>query len=73
MRILVTNDDGIFADGLRILVEELGKIAQVTVVAPDRERSARHRSYPAPANKSPTSGTFSVGGGRLLGRGDSGG
>jgi len=39
MRILVTNDDGIFADGLRILVEELSKIAQVIVVAPDREQS----------------------------------
>ena len=39
MKILVTNDDGVFADGLRILVEELSKIAQVIVVAPDRERS----------------------------------
>jgi 5'-nucleotidase len=39
MRILVTNDDGIFADGLRILVEALSKVAQVLVVAPDRERS----------------------------------
>ena len=39
MNILVTNDDGIFADGLRILVEELSKIAQVVVVAPDREQS----------------------------------
>jgi 5'-nucleotidase len=40
MRILVTNDDGIFADGLIILVKELKKIAQVVVVAPDRELSA---------------------------------
>ena len=39
MKILATNDDGVFADGLRILVEELSKIAQVVVVAPDRERS----------------------------------
>jgi len=39
MKILVTNDDGIFADGLRILVEELSKIAEVVVVAPDREQS----------------------------------
>jgi len=39
MKILVTNDDGVFADGLRILAEELSKIAQVIVVAPDRERS----------------------------------
>ncbi len=40
MKILVTNDDGIFADGLRALVEELRKIGRVTVVAPDREQSA---------------------------------
>jgi len=40
MRILVTNDDGIFADGLWTLVGELRNIAQVVVVAPDREMSA---------------------------------
>ncbi len=40
MRILVTNDDGIFADGLWVLVKELQNIAQVIVVAPDREQSA---------------------------------
>jgi 5'-nucleotidase len=40
MKILVTNDDGIFADGLWALVKELKKIAQVVVVAPDRELSA---------------------------------
>ncbi len=40
MRILVTNDDGIFAQGLWILVKELKSIAQVIVVAPDREQSA---------------------------------
>jgi len=39
MNILVTNDDGILADGLRVLVEELSKIARVVVVAPDREQS----------------------------------
>jgi len=39
MKILATNDDGISADGLWILVEELSKIAQVVVVAPDREQS----------------------------------
>jgi len=39
MKILVTNDDGIFADGLWILVKELSKIARVVVVAPDREQS----------------------------------
>jgi len=40
MKILVTNDDGIFAQGLWILVKELKSIAQVIVVAPDREQSA---------------------------------
>jgi len=40
MRILVTNDDGIFAPGLWVLVKELKNIAQVVVVAPDREQSA---------------------------------
>ncbi len=39
MKILATNDDGILADGLRVLVKELKKVAQVIVVAPDRERS----------------------------------
>ncbi|MCK4369241.1 MAG: 5'/3'-nucleotidase SurE [Dehalococcoidales bacterium] len=40
MKILVTNDDGIFADGLRALVRELKSIADIVVVAPDRELSA---------------------------------
>ncbi|OGO17135.1 MAG: 5'/3'-nucleotidase SurE [Chloroflexi bacterium RBG_16_50_11] len=40
MKILVTNDDGIHAEGLWALVRELKKIAKVTVVAPDGERSA---------------------------------
>jgi 5'-nucleotidase len=40
MKILVTNDDGIKSDGLWTLVRELKKIAGVTVVAPDGERSA---------------------------------
>ena len=40
MKILVTNDDGIFAEGLWTLIKELRNIAQVAVVAPDREQSA---------------------------------
>ena len=40
MKILVTNDDGILAEGLWILVKELKNIAQVVVLAPDREQSA---------------------------------
>jgi len=40
MKILVTNDDGVKAEGLWMLAAELKKIAEVTVVAPDSERSA---------------------------------
>lgn len=41
MRILVSNDDGIFAQGMRTLVTALAAAGhQVTVVCPDRERSA---------------------------------
>jgi 5'-nucleotidase len=40
MRILVSNDDGIQARGLRVLVNSLNKVGEVIVVAPDRECSA---------------------------------
>ena len=40
MKILVTNDDGILSPGLWALAKELKSIAQVVVVAPDREQSA---------------------------------
>ncbi len=41
MRILISNDDGIFAQGIRTLANTIAKAGhQVTVVAPDRERSA---------------------------------
>ena len=39
-RILVTNDDGIYAKGIEVLAEHLRSVAEVTVVAPDHERSA---------------------------------
>lgn len=42
--ILVTNDDGIHAPGLRKLVEELQHVGTVTVVAPSQERSATAQS-----------------------------
>lgn len=44
MHILVTNDDGIHAPGIRALAEALSEIGEVTVVAPDRERSAAGHS-----------------------------
>lgn len=40
MRILLCNDDGIHAPGLAALVDEIRKIAEITVVAPAREQSA---------------------------------
>ncbi len=42
--ILVTNDDGIDAPGLRALVAALEDAGSVSVVAPDRERSASAQS-----------------------------
>ena len=42
--ILITNDDGIHAAGLRALVEGLKPIARITVVAPSQERSASAQS-----------------------------
>ena len=40
MNILLTNDDGINANGIKILARHLEKIGKVAIVAPDRERSA---------------------------------
>jgi 5'-nucleotidase len=42
--ILITNDDGIHAPGLRALIEALKDLATITVVAPSRERSAAAQS-----------------------------
>ncbi|MDE2027829.1 MAG: 5'/3'-nucleotidase SurE [Candidatus Omnitrophica bacterium] len=40
MRILLTNDDGIYAEGIYAAYKALSKIADVTVVAPDNEQSS---------------------------------
>src|SRR5947207_2874790 len=40
MRILLTNDDGVYAPGLRAIRKELQKLGDVTVVAPVGEQSA---------------------------------
>lgn len=41
MRLLISNDDGVFATGIRTLADTLAAAGhQVTVVCPDRERSA---------------------------------
>lgn len=44
MHILVSNDDGYLAEGLKSLVEHLSKIARVTVVAPQFDRSGASNS-----------------------------
>ncbi|NNM79728.1 MAG: 5'/3'-nucleotidase SurE [Gallionella sp.] len=44
MRILISNDDGYFAPGLAILASHLSKIAEVVVVAPERDRSGASNS-----------------------------
>lgn len=44
MRILLSNDDGYLAPGLKCLYEELSRFADVTVVAPDRDRSGASNS-----------------------------
>jgi len=40
LSILVTNDDGIYAEGLSRLAETLRELDEVVIVAPDREQSA---------------------------------
>ena len=44
MRILVSNDDGYFAPGIALLAERLGAVGEVTVVAPERDRSGASNS-----------------------------
>lgn len=56
MRILLSNDDGYFAPGLAILAQTLSGLADVTVVAPERDRSGASNSLtldrPLSLNKS---------------------
>ncbi|MEO8009996.1 MAG: 5'/3'-nucleotidase SurE [Betaproteobacteria bacterium] len=44
MLILLSNDDGYFAPGLAVLAEALSKIAEIIVVAPERDRSGASNS-----------------------------
>lgn len=44
MRILLSNDDGYFAPGINILAEALSPLAEITVVAPERNRSGASNS-----------------------------
>ena len=44
MRLLLTNDDGILAQGLECLCKAAEPLGEVTIVAPDREQSATSHS-----------------------------
>ncbi len=44
MRILISNDDGVYAPGLVALYKCLKEIAEVTAIAPDRDRSGASNS-----------------------------
>ena len=44
MRILLSNDDGYFAPGIEHLARALAEIADITVVAPERDRSGASNS-----------------------------
>ncbi len=45
MRVLLTNDDGVHAQGLRALVEAFRPHGEVWVVAPEREQSAQSHAF----------------------------
>ncbi|HDP0034199.1 TPA: 5'/3'-nucleotidase SurE [Legionella pneumophila] len=44
MKILVSNDDGVLAPGIKILANDLSTLGEVKVVAPDRNRSGASNS-----------------------------
>ncbi len=65
MRILLSNDDGYQAPGLAVLARHIGQIAEITVVAPERNRSGASNSltleWPLRATTT-ANGFISVGG-----------
>jgi 5'-nucleotidase len=44
MKILISNDDGVYAPGLAALATALSEVGEILVVAPDRNRSAASNS-----------------------------
>ena len=44
MHILITNDDGYAATGINVLTQELARVADVSVVAPERDKSGASNS-----------------------------
>jgi 5'-nucleotidase len=65
VKILVSNDDGYFAPGITLLAEALRQLGEVTVVAPERDRSGASNSLtldrPLTVRKA-ANGYFSVNG-----------
>lgn len=65
MKILVSNDDGYFAPGITLLAEALRRLGEVTVFAPERDRSGSSNSLtldrPLTVRRAPN-GFFSVNG-----------
>ena len=65
MRILVSNDDGYFSPGLKVLAERLTGLGEVTVVAPERDRSGASNSLTLDRPllvRQPAKGVYSVNG-----------
>ncbi|HHA19833.1 MAG TPA: 5'/3'-nucleotidase SurE, partial [Methylophaga sp.] len=44
MKILISNDDGYLAEGIQTLANALSTLGEITVVAPDRNRSGASNS-----------------------------
>ena len=44
MKILLSNDDGVFAEGIHALADALRPLGDITIVAPDRNRSGASNS-----------------------------
>jgi 5'-nucleotidase len=44
MRLLLSNDDGVHAPGIQILADHLSALGEITIVAPDRDRSGASNS-----------------------------
>lgn len=69
-RILITNDDGIDSDGIRILAETAKQFGEVWVVAPDSQRSAMSHSLSCHAPFEVWKADFAVDGVRAFERAD---
>ena len=54
MKIMLSNDDGIKAEGLNILYESLGEVAEIFVIAPDKEMSGAGSSITTKRPLKPT-------------------